>query len=403
MQVGPILAAMRRNPVGALLIALQMALTLAVLSNAVFIISERWRLTQRTAGVDEANIFTMTNAWSGDPVSVPERLKTDLAALRSVPGVVDAYAGNSYPFLNSGNTTSVDLHPDQRQPTALAAAYFVDEHGLRTLGLRLIAGRNFSSTETTDFGSTEANVAIVTQALASKLFPRGEALGHAVYLANPVPVTIVGVVDRLQVPFTSASGWGSTFSENSILVPVRPTSAYAQYIVRTQPGRLPLVMEAARQQLLKISRSRILSGVHSLPDARREAYRDDRGFVIILVVVCVLMLAVTACGIVGLTSYWVMQRRRQIGVRRALGGTRGAIVGYFQTENLLIALVATVVGVALAVSANLWAVSTFEMARLPNRYALIGAGVVILLGQAAALWPALRAALVPPALAARST
>ena len=83
---------------------------------------------------------------------------------------------------------------------------------------------------------------------------------------------------------------------------------------------------------------------------RKEIYKDDRGLVVILGVVCAALLAVTAFGIVGLTSYWVAQRRRQIGIRRALGATRNAIIQYFQTENLLIAGAGAAIGVALAVS-----------------------------------------------------
>jgi len=115
------------------------------------------------------------------------------------------------------------------------------------------------------------------------------------------------------------------------------------------------------------------------------------------------MVVVTAFGIVGLTSYWVTQRRRQIGIRRALGSTRTGILRYFQTENLLIALAAAVIGCALTVSFNLWAVDTFEMERLPYRYLGLGAANILVLGQVAAFWPALRASVVPPALAARST
>ena len=119
-------------------------------------------------------------------------------------------------------------------------------------------------------------------------------------------------------------------------------------------------------------------------------------------VVCVALLAVTAFGIVGLTSYWVAQRRRQIGIRRALGATRNAIMRYFQTENLLIAGAGAAIGVALAVALNLWMVTTFEMQRLHTGYALVGAVAVLLLGQAAVLWPAFRAASIPPALATRA-
>ena len=149
------------------------------------------------------------------------------------------------------------------------------------------------------------------------------------------------------------------------------------------------------------NRARVLKKVQSLTDARAEVYRDDRGLVVILGVVCAALLAVTGFGIVGLTSYWVTQRRRQIGIRRALGATRHAIIRYFQTENLLIAATGAAMGVAMAVSLNLWMVSSFEMARLHTGYAVVGAVVVLLLGQAAAFWPALRAASVPPALATR--
>jgi putative ABC transport system permease protein len=137
-------------------------------------------------------------------------------------------------------------------------------------------------------------------------------------------------------------------------------------------------------------------------DTRVTAYRDDRGLAVILAVVCAALVAVTGFGIVGLTSYWVSQRRRQIGIRRALGATRGAILRYFQTENLLIASAGAVVGVGLAIGINLWMVSSFEMPRLNFVWTLVGAVAVLLLGQLAVLWPAMRAASLPPALATRS-
>jgi putative ABC transport system permease protein len=187
-----------------------------------------------------------------------------------------------------------------------------------------------------------------------------------------------------------------------MLFPLRPIGRNAEYIVRAQPGKLAAVMAAAQEALYTLDRERIVSGVRSMSDVRKDAYRDDRGFAIVLGAVCGMMLAITACGIVGLTSYWVAQRRRQIGIRRALGGTRSAIVSHFQSENLLIAVVGTLGGAAVAVGLNLWAVQEFETARLPVAYVIMAAIVVIALGQIAALWPALRASLVPPAIAARS-
>lgn len=411
MEIQPILSAMRRNKFGAILICLQMAVTLAVLCNAIFVIRQRLAWTERPTGVDEASVFTVRNKWIGtrDVNDVIARTKRDLATLRALPGVENAYCSNSYPLLGTGNTVGVHLHPEERSAAALASTYFADEHALPTLGLRLVAGRNFTATEPRDpkFTSTELLHidlgVIVTQSLARALFPQESAVGKVIYAGFPDPVTIIGVVEQLQGPMTRAGGWGSAFGDNSIIAPFRWAAPESQYIVRAKSGQLATAMREAQRALVDVDPLRVLQGPRSLADARKDAYQDDHAYVLILMTVCVVMLAVTAVGIVGLTSYWVTQRRRQIGIRRALGSTRTGILRYFQTENLLIALGAIVIGCALTIGFNLWAVDTFEMQRLPYRYLVLGGVTILLLGQIAAFWPALRASLVPPALAARST
>jgi putative ABC transport system permease protein len=143
-------------------------------------------------------------------------------------------------------------------------------------------------------------------------------------------------------------------------------------------------------------------GVQRFSEVRAKAYARDRGMAILMGVVCVVLLAITAAGIVGLTSFWVGQRRKQIGVRRALGATHHDILSYFLTENLLISLAGVIIGALLAVGMNMWMVSHFEMARLSLTYVAAGVVVLLLLGQAAVLAPALRAARVPPVEATRS-
>jgi putative ABC transport system permease protein len=396
---------MRRNKVGAMLIAVQMAITLAILCNGLFIIEQRIALSKRPTGTDEANIFALDNQWVGEPADVAALLQTDLAALRSIPGVVDAYATNAYPLTNGGWTEGVSLLPEQKSPTTPSALYFADEHGLAALGLKLIAGRNFNAAEVADRDRnalTPPSVVIITKELAKKLFPKGDALGQSIYVEFQKHATpIVGIVEKLQVPWVSAGGWGSKFNDMSMLEPFRYADQFSHYVVRAQPGQLAAVMRAAQKTLVDVNRARVLDRVQSFTQARAEVYRDDRGLVVILGVVCAALLAVTAFGIVGLTSYWVAQRRRQIGIRRALGANRTAIIRYFQTENFLIAAAGAAMGVAMAVALNLWMVGSFEMQRLNTGYALIGAVIVLLLGQTAVLWPALRAASIPPALATR--
>jgi putative ABC transport system permease protein len=406
MQIYPILSAMRRNKVGAILITVQMAITLAILCNGLFIIQQRLASSRRPSGMEETRMFAMSNQWVGQPSDLAARQQTDMAALRSLPGVVDAYTTNSYPLSDGGSTQVCNIKPDQLQSTARCAVYFADEHGIQTLGVKLIAGRNFTPGEVVEKGGhemTPPNAVIITRQLADKLFPGKAALGESIYVEpTQHPTPIVGIVDTLQVPWTQSGGWVSTFFYNSIIEPFQYGDQISQYIVRVKPGQLAPTMQAAQKKLFEVNRARVLDGVRSMSEVRVAAYRNDRGLVVILGVVCAALLAVTAFGIVGLTSYWVTQRRRQIGIRRALGATRSAITRYFQTENLLIASTGAGLGVALAIALNLWMVNSFEMARLHVSYALIGALVVLLLGQLAVLWPALRAASIPPALATRS-
>ncbi|HEY0799208.1 MAG TPA: ABC transporter permease, partial [Steroidobacteraceae bacterium] len=185
MQFRPIISAMRRNKVGAILIAVQMAITLAILCNALFIIEQRVALSERPTGADEANVLLIQNQWVGNPPDLSARLQGDLAALRSLPGVQDAFSTNSYPMSGGGSSTGLSLHPDQKNATATAAIYFGDQHAIAAFGLKLIAGRNFNSDEVVDkVGYTDLtppSAIIITRGLAEKLFPNANAVGQSIY------------------------------------------------------------------------------------------------------------------------------------------------------------------------------------------------------------------------------
>ena len=399
----PIFSAMRRNKFGALLIATQMAVTLAFLANALTLVEQRIAWSDRPSGLDEANIFVIHSETIDDAGGLAARQASDVDALRALNGVVDAYASNMYPLEGGGWIETVNLTPDQKTPTAFAAHYMGDEHALPTMGLKLIAGRNFTPDEIVNRTENDPPMPsgfIVTKALAAKLFPQGNALGQPIFVENEKPIAIIGIVDRLQGPMTSATGFDSTFSENSVFTPDRLIGERNVYMVRVQPGQLNAVMKAAEQKLMQLQANRIMQ-TRSMPDVRADAYRGDHGLIVLLVSICIALLIVTAFGIVGLTSYWVAQRRQQIGIRRALGATRQAIVRYFQTENFMIAAAGAAVGIAFAIALNLWMVHSFEMVRMDNSRALAGALIILLLGQFAVLWPALRAASIPPALATR--
>jgi putative ABC transport system permease protein len=404
MGIRPILSAMLHNKFGAILIATQIAVTLAFLANALTLVEQRLAWSGRPTGVDEANIFVIRSESVEHLRDPKSRQAADLAALRSLSGVVDAFSPNDMPMQGGGWVEEVGLAAKQQTPSATTAYYFGDEHAINTLGLKLIAGRNFRPEEIADRGDGDTPIAsgfIISKTLATKLFPAGDALGKSIFVENSsTPSPIIGIVDRLQAPYTSATGATVGFAENSVMVPFRPNGDFSRFAVRVRPGQLAAVMKAAEPTLFAVDDNRILR-IRSMKEMRELAYRGDHGMVVLLTSVCTALVVVTGFGIVGLTSYWVAQRRHQIGIRRALGATRHAILNYFQTENFLIAAAGALGGVLFGIVLNLWMVHSFEMVRMDNSRVIGGAVFMLLLGQIAVLWPALRAASIPPALATR--
>jgi putative ABC transport system permease protein len=201
----------------------------------------------------------------------------------------------------------------------------------------------------------------------------------------------------------------NSFAFRSVLVPVRVVSSDTgyggYYMIRAKPGQLDAALREAPVALRKSNPSRLIDadgGVARYSDLRSEGYARDSGTALLMLVICVVLLLASAGGIVGLTSFWVSQRRRQIGIRRALGATRGDILHYFQTENFLIVTAGVGLGMLLAVLLNVWLMHHFPLPRLPLFYLPVGAVVLWVLGQLAVLGPARRAASVPPVVATRS-
>ena len=151
-----------------------------------------------------------------------------------------------------------------------------------------------------------------------------------------------------------------------------------------------------QQQLAKALRK-----PQSFEQLRADYFRRDRTMISLLLAAALSLLLVTAAGIAGLASFWVQQRKRSIGIRRAVSATRRDILRYFQTENMVIVGLGVICGVVLAYALNLLLMERYALQRLPWFYVPIGAAVLCLLGQLAVLGPALRASLVPPVVATR--
>jgi putative ABC transport system permease protein len=402
MEIRPILSALMRSKVAMILIGLQVALTLAIVCNALFIISERLANMSRPSGMNEADTFWFGSNGFGQGYNVNVVQKSDLAMLRQLPGVADVSPTNSVPMSDGGWGTGLSLAPRQKTSTAETTIYLVDDHAVSTFGTKLIAGRNFKpeEIETVPFGDRVLpKVVILSKALADKMFPDGDALGKQVYFdQDPPTTTVIGIVERLQEPWVSSKD-----VENAAFVPVfMPYGNSTRYLVRAEPGRRDEVMKLVEQKMIEANPSRIIGKVRPITQVRSEAYADDRAMAIILGVVIFCLLTITALGIVGMASFWVAQRTKQIGTRRALGATKFDILRYFQTENFIITTMGLIGGGILAYGFSLYLMKEYQSPRLPWYYVPIGFICLWILGQLAVLGPALRASRVPPAIATRS-
>ncbi|MET0935750.1 MAG: ABC transporter permease [Luteibacter sp.] len=404
MDIGPIFSALKRHRLTASLVVLEIALTCAIVCNAIFLVGDRLALADTPSGIDEANVVHIVASDIGRHGDDHARTEADLAALRAIPGVAAATITNSVPFGDTSWGSNINLAANQ-QASSVDVKNFYGEGVGETLGAHLVAGRFFEPSEYVWMDDIEAGkakpppVIVITQTLARRLFGDAPALGRSLWVGSgDTEMRVVGIVDR----FAAAGGVDRADVELTTLQPRRETTAGdGSFIIRSQPGQADRVLNLAVEALKRVDPRRVIVKKETFKAIRDDRFAADRAMAGLLVGVCIVLLVVTALGIVGLASFWVGQRRHQIGVRRALGARRVDVLRYFQTENFLLATMGIVLGMAMAYGINLFLMARYELPRLPIMYLPIGAVVLWALGQVAVLAPALRAASVPPVVATR--
>jgi len=409
MDILPILATLRRHKVILWLLVLEIALTCAIVCDGVFLVTQRLQRMDMPSGIAEHELLQIQQAPIAPPPDRYARAQEDLAILRQIPGVLAVGMSNQLPFGGPSSNGNVMLSPTQPHPTLSAAEYF-SENLVPTFGLHLVAGRALESDDYIDADTVLKSLAdgsgkgfpmpmLISQALATRLWPQQSPLGKLLWLAPKASFRVVGVVATL----ARANAYNTATAQYSMIIPVHMGADKDQsYLVRTRPLDRQRVLAAAVTALEHADPARVISHTRTYDEIRSDYFQDDRAMAAILVGVIAAVLLVTGMGIVGLASFWVAQRRKQIGIRRALGATRTDILRYFQTENFLIVSFGIVAGMALAYGLSLLLMAHYEIPRLPLSYLPVGAVALWVIGQLAVLGPAMRAAAVPPVVATRS-
>jgi putative ABC transport system permease protein len=421
MEFGPILRSMRRSKVRYGLIVLEIALTLAIVTNCVHMIREVRKELTRPSGFDDEHLLSVRS----QPFAPEFRengyrdnaIRADLDALRSLAGIRAVSNTRFLPWQGGGSSGELHL-PGKKGQMLRTQIYNADEGTFATLGVNLIEGRNFTRRETEgellrvrelfahpralgEDGTPKEKFLqdiVISRSLARLAFADGKALGRRLEDDDGDGYNVVGVIDRFYSPY----GW-APIDEYVMFFP-NYSGSYeggSAYLVRTEPGAVESTKAAIEKRLLEVNGGRNLR-VRSVLEVKDELQSSRKILLKVLSSVIFLLLFVTSLGIIGLTSFSVAERTHQIGTRRALGARREDILRYFLLENWITTTFGLTLGIFLAVGLNVLLVTQLRGTRMDASLILFGVFLLWAAGLLATYLPALKGARVAPAVATRN-
>ncbi|HSC26369.1 MAG TPA: ABC transporter permease [Vicinamibacterales bacterium] len=385
------------------LVTAEIALAILVLCAAGLLVRSLANLLHVDPGLDPADVLTMrVSLPQADTYGPAERAAfcEDLArsAAASSFAVVGAVSHLPLSGANAGRSFSIEGRPAPAPNEVASANYRVSCPGyFRALGIPIAGGRDFT------IGDRQkgALTVIVNRAAADRYWPGEDAVGQRLkiggFTSRSPWLTIVGVAGNVR-HFGLDDRPGP-----EIFVPYGQAAWPVMTIVAKSRGSLTgSSARELRELLRRIDPALPPASIRTMADVVGLSVEWRQSFMRLLGVFAAISLAFAAVGIYGVLSYYVSQRRREIGIRMALGSTRSAVVRLVLGQMLLPAAI----GVALGLAGSFWtsrllADLLFEVR--PGDIVVSGAIVAVLLavGLAAGWVPARRAASIDPILALR--
>lgn len=398
-EIKPIVNSLLRSKAGALMLLIQIAITVAIVSNAAFIIYDRIEYLQQETGYPEQDLFSFSILTFGTDIDKIQQIQEDEEMLRNIAGVVNAVHITEIPLSGSGSASSFFLDPDPTDSKSARAAYTMgDENMVDTLGVQIIEGRNFTREDVVIQYQPDQlpTVILVSKAFANDMFPEGNALGSIFYF-GPYPIKIIGIVDKMKGPWMK-----DRTPDNMLLFPMVSEQNSQRMLVRTEPGQREAVMRQIEELMLANYDKRVITSPIGMDENKRDYNAADILMMRMLMVLISVLILVTALGIFGLTVFNINKRTKQIGTRRALGARKSAIVRYFLIENSLICIAGLALGSVAAIYLGQALLEQYSLPALDTAYVAITAVGVLIVSWLSVLVPANRAANISPSVATRS-
>jgi putative ABC transport system permease protein len=390
-----------------LLVAGQIAMTLVLLIGAGLLIHSFVRLTSVSPGFESSGRDGVVQTVR---VTLPERLADEperihafargvLDHIQSLPGVTSASLINSMPF---GRMFIQGDFAIEGQPKAVLPAGWpkIDADYFKTMGIPLLAGREFTARDT----AAAPKVAIVSERIGREYFPggSGEALGRRVRLGDRGEwLTVVGVVADIRQMGLDRD------VQPMIYVPFQQERAepfllrFVAFVARTStPGS---VVEGIRAEVRRAAPDLPIQSTVTMDEAVAASVAQPRFRMVLLGLFAMTATLIATCGVYGLMAYAVTQRRREIGVRIALGAERRDVLRLVLTRALRIVVAGLIVGLVGAVAVTR-VLQTFLFGVTPTDPIAFTIVTLLLMtvGLMAAWLPARRATRIDPCAALRA-
>jgi putative ABC transport system permease protein len=385
------------------LVVAQIAISLVLLAGAGLMINSLVRLQRVDPGFDPRNLLSMTVSLSGSPLGAEseetigfyERLPERLEAL---PGVVSVSAVNSLPVSggDSHGTLTIDGRPftPGEAPTAsfrrILPGYF------RVMGIPLLQGRDFEPGE----GQGEPYVVIISETMARRYWTDGDAVGSRIKVGPEESepwLTVVGVARDVRNERLAAAADLATYEPHR----QRPWQTM-NVLVRTESDPTALI-PVVRDEIRRAGSDIPVYDIATMPQRIAASLASRRFVVGLLALFAAIAFTLAAIGVYGVIAFSVAQRRREFGVRMALGAAQRDVARLVLRHGVRLTLIGTAFGLALALGlARALSGLLFQVA--PNDPLTYGIAVLAIacLALAAAYIPARRAAQVDPVEALRS-
>ena len=384
-----------------ILVGAQVALSVTLLAGASLLITSFVRLSHQNPG------FKPDNLWVGLTV-MPQAQYPDMAArtrfaeqminaARAIPGVQEASISSAFPLVNGGGATLYTRPEGNVPPVAErkgAPANDVSPGWFRTLGIPLLAGRDFNEQDVAD----HPNVIMISASGAKTVFGNENPIGKTLLITSgSVPVEIVGVVGDVR---------SAQLNQHNDMEFYRPFAQenFPFLTITVRSSRPPdTVTRSVQTAMRTIDPGLALIQPQPVSTVMAQALGQAKLMMVLLGVFAAVALLLATVGIYGAVAYTVEQRTSEIGVRMALGAQTMDVLRLVLRQGMMPVVFGLLVGLGAAIAigkliaAQLYQTAAFNPVLLTATIAVLGTAALL-----ACLFPARRATLVNPTQALRS-